>query len=363
MRKITPANEKAKRDYLAWLAATDRKSPTTLDQIAAAIDSFATTTRHADFKTFRPDQAISYRERLSRQLNPATGKPLAKATLRGRLMALKAFFRWLSREPGYTRTVRYSHADYFNLTANEERIATAAREQQTPSLEQVLAVLEAMPADTPPQRRDRALIALILLTGVRNSAARTLRLKHVDFARGQVSQDAREVKTKGAKTCETVFFPVGDLPRRIVGEWIEELSGPSLFGPDDPLFPATKIGLDEQGRFAPVGLSREGLSSTTAICAIFRKAFTVAGFPNYGPHSLRRTLMGVAYDADLSIRELTAWSQNLSHSKVITSLTSYGKIPFADQAQIVSKIGQPGAPRVEDPLARQIAAMIREARS
>jgi site-specific recombinase XerD len=248
MRRINPANEKAKRDYLLWLGATGRKSRATLDQVAAAIDSFAGSTRHADFRTFRPEQAMSYKERLAEQINPATAKPLAKATLHGRLSALKAFFEWLCREPGYRR-IRYSDAAYFNLTANEARIATAAREQKTPSLEQVLAVLEAMPADTIVQRRDRALIAFILLTGVRNNAAITLRLKHVDFARGQVSQDAREVRTKGAKTVESVFFPVGEVPHRIVGDWIAELTGTLLFGPDDALFPAARIGLDGEGRF------------------------------------------------------------------------------------------------------------------
>jgi integrase len=355
MRRINPANEKAKRDYLLWLGATGRKSRATLDQVAAAIDSFAGSTRHADFRTFRPEQAMSYKERLAEQINPATAKPLAKATLHGRLSALKAFFEWLCREPGYRR-IRYSDAAYFNLTANEARIATAAREQKTPSLEQVLAVLEAMPADTIVQRRDRALIAFILLTGVRNSAAITLRLKHVDFARGQVSQDAREVRTKGAKTVESVFFPVGDVPHRIVGDWIAELTGTLLFGPDDALFPAARIGLDGEGRFLPVGLKREGLASTAAVCAVFSKAFAVAGLPYHGPHSLRRTLMRLAFALDLTPRELKAWSQNLSHAKVMTSLMSYGQLPFDEQAGVMAGLGEaPMGQRSNEALLRELA--------
>jgi hypothetical protein len=168
-----------------------------------------------------------------------TRLPRAKATLYGTLKAIQAFFEWLSREPGYRQAVRISDVAYFTMNANDAKAATAAREQPYPSLKQVVHVLGAMPCGTPLARRDRALIAFILLTGVRDAAAISLKLRHVDLARRQVSQDARDVRTKGAKTFVSSFFPVGDLPLEIVTDWIAEVSGPGLFGPDDPLFPAT----------------------------------------------------------------------------------------------------------------------------
>lgn len=356
MRKINPANELAKRNYLAWLRNARAMSPATVDQAAAAIDTFAVSTRQADFKTFRREQVISYKEGLARQVNADTGKPLAKATLNGRVKALRAFFEWLSHEPGYRRTVRFSDAAYFNLTANEARIATAAREQRTPSLEQVLTVLDAMPDQTPVQRRDRALIAFILLTGVRNSAAITLRLKHIDLGKGQVNQDAREVRTKRAKTFQSFFYPVGDRPRAIVHDWIAELRGPLLFGPDDPLFPATRLDLDADGRFAPLGLKREGWTTTAPVRELFRKAFTAAGFEVFGPHSLRRTLMHLAYDRNLGPRELKAWSQNLGHDGMLTSLTSYGALGLEEQARVMAALEQ----EPTDAMAGDDVAMFRE---
>ena len=67
-----------------------------------------------------------------------------------------------------------------------------------------------MPSDTEIERRNRALIAFTLLTGARDSAIASMKLKHVDLIANSVSQDAREVNTKFSKTFTTFFFPVGD---------------------------------------------------------------------------------------------------------------------------------------------------------
>ena len=81
----------------------------------------------------------------------------------------------------------------------------------------------AMPSAEEIDRRNRALIAFTLLTGARDGAIVSLKLKHVDAGEGKVVQDAREVKTKFAKSFTTWFFPVGDDVRQIVVEWIEFL--------------------------------------------------------------------------------------------------------------------------------------------
>ncbi len=52
----------------------------------------------------------------------------------------------------------------------------------SPTLEQVLHVVETMPADTAIEKRNRALVAFIAITGTRDGAAVTLRLKHFDPA-------------------------------------------------------------------------------------------------------------------------------------------------------------------------------------
>jgi len=58
--------------------------------------------------------------------------------------------------------------------------------------------------------RNRAVMAFTLLTGARDGAIASPKLKHVDVLEGKVVQDAREVRTKFSKTFTTWFFPVGE---------------------------------------------------------------------------------------------------------------------------------------------------------
>ena len=130
-----------------------------------------------------------------------------------------------------------------------------------------------MPAGTEIERRNRALVAFTLLTGARDSAIASMKLKHVDLIAGCVDQDAREVKTKFSKTFTTFFFPVGEEVRQIVAEWVAFLREEMLWGNDDPLFPATRIALGASRQFEAAGLERAHWSSAAPIRTIFRDAF------------------------------------------------------------------------------------------
>jgi hypothetical protein len=48
----------------------------------------------------------------------------------------------------------------------------------------------------------------------------SFRLKHIDIEHDRVEHDARDVRTKRAKTFTTWFFPVGDDIRQIVVDWV-----------------------------------------------------------------------------------------------------------------------------------------------
>jgi hypothetical protein len=74
------------------------------------------------------------------------------------LAHLKRFFQWLAGQPGYKSRIRYSDADYFNPSHKDARIATARREKQFPTIEQVKHVIAAMPCRTEIERRNRALV-------------------------------------------------------------------------------------------------------------------------------------------------------------------------------------------------------------
>lgn len=340
MRKHHPENERIKRRYLTFLRGAKRLEESSVDDAAAAIAAFEESTAYRDFRKFHIEQAQRFKRVLAEQINPATGKPLAKATIHGRLMAVKAFVLWLADQSGYRSRIRYSDAEYFNPSANDGRIAKAVRERPAPSIEQIRHVLGTMAAGTDIERRNRALIAFTILTGARDNAIASLSLKHVDVRERVVFQDAREVRTKRAKTITTYFFPVGEDIEAIVLEWIERLRVEMLFGPDDPLFPATKVAVGENRQFEAAGLDRKHWKDAGAIRHIFREAFESADLPYYNPHSFRKTLVQLGERLCRTPEEFKAWSQNLGHDGVLTTFTSYGAVPADRQGQVMGALRQ-----------------------
>jgi integrase len=341
-----PDNERIKRRYFAYLKEAKRHSEPTVDAVAKAIARFEAATadnkgKPRDFRAFHFEQAIAFKRRLAEQKAQRTGEKLSKATLNATLAHLKRFFHWLAGQPGYKSRLQYSDADYFNLSEKDVRVATARREQIGPTVEQVKHVIALMPADSAIQRRDRALVAFTLLTGARDSAIASMKLKHVNLVAGCVAQDAREVRTKFSKTFTTYFFPVGAEIVQIVADWVALLREEMLWGNDDPLFPATRIGLGDSGQFESVGLERSHWSSAARIRTIFREAFANAGLPYFNPHSFRNTLVRLGQTVCQTPEEFKAWSQNLGHEKVLTTFLSYGQVESPRQGEIIRRLGSP----------------------
>lgn len=357
MNKLNPANERIKREYFAYLKEARRASEATVDAAAKAIARFEEYTRHKDFKRFHIQQATAFKAHLAEAPGVRSGQPLAKATLFQTLKALRAFFTWLAGQPGYRSKIAYADAEYFNLSEKDIRVATASLERPVPTLEQIEHVLRVMPAVTDIELRDRAVIAFALLTGARDDAIASAKLKHVDVTERRFRQDAREVRTKFSKTFDTWFFPVGGEALPILTKWIEHLREKHLWGEDDPLFPATRVEVDPTtNRFRAIGFERKTWSNAGPIREIFKKAFEGAGLPYFNPHSFRKTIARLGERLCSTPEEFKAWSQNLGHDHVMTTLTSYGNVQTHRQAEILRDLGKPKAKR--DALADDLAALL-----
>jgi len=338
MRKRHPKNERVKHQYFTWLENARRMSASTVDQVAAAIAQFEMSTGHRDFAAFHYEQARKFKRLLDEGINSETGKPLAKATIYSRLMAVKAFFVWLAGQPGYRSKLTYSDMEYFNLSNNEGRIAKASGCRSAPTLEQVRQVVMSMPAGSDIERRNRALIAFAIVSGARDDAIASMLIRHVDLANRTVFHDAREVRSKNRKTFTSTFFPVGQDFEEIVIDWILVLTKDHLCSLDDPLFPATKVKVGQSGLFESAGLDRVPWRNATAIRKIFREAFETAGLRYYNPHSFRKTLGTLGERICRTPEAMKAWSQNLAHDSVLTTFTSYGAVQQERQAEILNDL-------------------------
>lgn len=340
MLKHSAINERIKRIYFTYLQEAKRQSEQSVDAVAKALARFEDYTHFKDFKKFHTQQAIAFKNYLAKQKGHRSGEVLSKATLHSTLSVLQRFFQWLAGQPGYKSRFKYSDADFFNISGNDVRVATARREQKAPTMEQVKHVIATMPCTSEIELRNRALLAFTLLTGARDSAIASMKLHHIDLAQGCVQQDARQVKTKFRKTFTTFFLPVGNEIRGIVEEWVQYLQKEKLWGNDDPLFPATRVAVGTSRQFEAAGLAQKHWSNATPIRKIFRKAFEAAGLDYFNPHSFRHTLVRLGQTTCKTPEDFMAWAQNLGHKGVLTTFFNYGEVAYQRQGEIISGLAR-----------------------
>ena len=332
MVRYVEENERMKRAYATHRRNAKGRDETTIDKELAAIRQFEESTKFKPFKRFHIEQAVEFKAYLARQKNARTGKPLGVTTIDATLRMVKAFFVWLVERPGYRRVVSFADAEYFNNTLKAGRAAHAQREIHPPTMEQCAHAFRAMPTETVFDKRNKALFAFFMLTGIRDGAAASLKLKHVNIETGHVYQDGREVKTKAAKTITTYFLPVGAVYHDCFCDWVTLLRTDMLFGPGDALFPKARIKAVEGKGFQSVGLERTGYASAAKLNTIIKAAFASVQLPEYTPHSFRKTLTLFGDEMCETREQFKAWSMNLGHENVATTINSY--LPITTQRQM-----------------------------
>lgn len=334
MQKQNPDNERIKRKFFDHLEGPMGRDPKTIQKHADAIAWFEKTTRHKSFKRFHVDQAVKFRKQLQEATNQRTGNPLSASTMEGQVRMLKAFFVWLSEQQGYKSRISHTDAEYFNLSRAERRVAHTAKRKQVATIAQCKRAFDLMPNATVIERRDRALFACLMITGMRDGALASMPLSCVDLSEGLVYQDAREMDTKAAKTITTFFLPVNPDYTACFVAWVEYLQNDLLFGHDAPVFPRPRMQVGANG-FEAGGLSQEFYSTTNKIRQVVKSAFKNADFAPYGPHSLRSTLTKWADKHYLTREGFKAFSQNIGHDSVVTTIASYYPIDEDRQGELI----------------------------
>jgi integrase len=333
--ELNPENERLKHRYVVYLRDARQLGEHSIDQALKALDRFEGYTRRRRFREFRTEQASGFKRHLSNLRGTRSRERLSKATVTSTLYALRDFIIWLADQKGFRNRLVRSDADYFKPSRRDEAVARAPRQMLIPTLDQIRAMLVVMPDGSPVDRRNRALVALTIVTGARDNATSSLRLKHLDLADRQLFQDARDVRTKFGKTFPTWFFPVGKDFVEIVAGWKAELETTHGFGPDDPLFPQTEVTFGEDGDILPPRLRKQCWSNADPIRKVFKDTCGAAGLPHFTPHSFRHTLAQLADDFCTTPGQYKSWSQNLGHKDVLVTLTSYGTVPSHKQRGMI----------------------------
>jgi integrase len=340
MTSYNAENERIKRRYFEWEKEANGKSTQTINNIRVALYLFEKCTSFKYFAQLNKDSIVAFKKELMKKENRKTNKPISKTYLLHTTKHLIDFFKWLSWQNGYKRKIHVPDTAYFNLSDKDIQTAHAPAHKKIPTINQIECVIKNMPAGTEIEKRNRALIAFLVLTGVRVNAAISLKLKHVFVDEGYIEQDPNEVKTKFGKKIVTYFFPVDELFKNIFVDWINFLKTEKHFDYESPLFPKTKLELDQNNQFVCEHLDSEHWQSTTTIREIVENAFETSGFQRYTPHSFRDLLVRLSYDLCKTPAQFKAWSQNLGHNSPLTTFTSYGHIPTYNQGEIIKNLGK-----------------------
>jgi len=162
--------------------------------------------------------------------------------------------------------------------------------------------------------RDRALFALMLATGQRNDAVRTLRIKHVE-ADGR-TMEVRLNETEGALKGASGTVPLL-WAKHYVREWYEH--HPFRDDPEAALFPPAQGAVAEDDRRDPINQD----STTKAIKRMADRAGVEK--PRYGvtPHILRAsaiTRMAAKGVSEQRIKQIAGWSRDSSQFATYVAL-------------------------------------------
>ncbi len=326
------SNEITKKEFEKYLKLDNRLSMESVFKKIRNIRKYEVFTKFEDFKTFDENQGLEFVD--SYKKNDISLNTISRA-----FIDIKEFFIWLSKHKNYKKNVKIENVRVFNLSRKETKEANIKGIVEFASLEEIYEAVFNMPYKTEKDRRNRAIVCFAILTGARVSALMTLKIGSINKHKSYAEQDpAMGVKTKASKYILTRFFSVDKRIKDICIDWLDYLKSEKGFKRKDALFPAMKSGLRKDGSLGIVGFSRDCMKSDTTIRNIIEDAFESAGLKRYHPHSFRHTLIDLGYKRCNTTEDFKAWSQNLGHNSVLTTLTSYGTLPNEIQMNVMERI-------------------------
>lgn len=362
-------NEVIKRKYFDYLKGADGFDDKTIDAIDGAVLLWQDFSNESDFRNFNKRKVLDFKVWL-KEKKKLNGKGVLSVKYRYHILRrLRGFFEWLSKQEKYKSKINVTFIDFLKLSRKENRIAVETSVRPKPTLEEVKRVVCGIESQSEVGRRDRALFALVIITGARVSAVTSLPIQSFDRAGLTLYQDPNfGVKTKFNKMIVTKLVPFcGDEFVKIFLDWFDYLVQEKKFVLTDPIFPATKIAHGEgSANFCSSGeVEKDFWKESGSVRRMFEKRFKEANIRYYHPHTFRHLIVAEAMKMPLTEEQKKAFSQNMGHEHVGTTFGSYGygKIDMKRQLELVESIDFEGKKKLNSDLTdEEILKIIRKGR-
>lgn len=196
MRQYNSKNERVKYRYFKELREAECKGVAMIKAARNAVYKYDKLFNFEDLSKFDQNKAITFKKHLLDTPSKTTGESISRTYLWHATRYVKDFFLWLSDDPKYRTKIKKNDVKYFNISSEDKAIAQATSEREYASVDEINTVIERMPFKTEVEKRNKALMSLLLLSGARISALISLKIKHINLKKNVVLQHPKEVKTK-----------------------------------------------------------------------------------------------------------------------------------------------------------------------
>ena len=218
----------------------------TVDAHLRAIGQMSAFLAHKAFELITIANVCGFKDELRHRRDLDGRKGLSRSTVVHTLGRCCAFFKWLQRRPGIRMDPDLP--GYFKPSRRERAAESSMVKGTSLNFDQALCTFKVMPQSRPVELRNRAIIAMLIVTGLRIAALIILRGKHVNPHTRWIKHDPREVNTKLGKHIRTYCLDLGSGLLSAIAQWAQwrDMNG---FGEDAPFFlpdryiQSNKIGL------------------------------------------------------------------------------------------------------------------------
>jgi integrase len=324
-------------DYLRYLRHARGFSEKAMRTVESDILRYQRFTEFATFGVFDADMAIAYKEWLQdRERN------LSPYTIKNSLSKLRDFLTWLREKRGFKRKISTESISYLNVTRKDEMAMRQPRLKTYPTMEQIAAAIYAMPCDTPKERRNRVMVLLVAMTGIRIGSLPFLRVKHLDLQEKILVQEPDEIPTKNGLYVVSNLIYLDVKLLEILREYISELTTVHLFGPEDPLFPKLQLKVcDKYQNFTEGEFSKGFMRDEQMARRICKAAFANSGFEGFSPHRIRHGLCAFIKTVAKTPEETMAAARSIGHTSDRHLRDTYGKMSYERQIEVMRRLVPP----------------------
>ena len=313
----------------------------TVDAHLRAIGQMSAFLAHKAFELITIADVRGFKDELRHRQELDGRKGLSRSTIVHTLDRCRAVFKWLQRRPDIRMDPDLP--GYFKPSRRERAAESSMVKGTSLNFDQALCIFKAMPQSRPLELRNRAIIAMLIVTGLRIAALITLRGKHVNPHTRWINQDPREVNTKLDKPIRTYCLDLGSGLLNAISEWARwrDTNG---FGEDAPFFLP-----DRHIQSNMIGLGYRPAATDLAQCwksddsvqRIIKDAAHAAGITDGGisSHDFRKIQHPfLSGRGGMTINEELALQLNFGHTPTEIIRKHYASMPDSERESILDEL-------------------------